>query len=215
MSTFGERGPGKNHNPECAGRGSSFRCLQALRLICSPVSLILECQFPDTSKKYPVLPRREFGRKRLTYISENEAPARFGGRIRENSLYFPRYQGIRLQRRVRRSLSAQPPSRGFSDSLPRRSECSARSPELRHQLVVFRSDLRLESAPERKNAASFPVYLYWPFSGVTLGKQQMLPQSGRIMMCHRRSNPPAAPPRALLIRSEPSPHGRRKQRQGR
>jgi hypothetical protein len=57
-------------------------------------SLIPSGHFPDTSKKYPVLMRREFGRKRLIYISENERPARFGGQIRENSLYFPGYQGI-------------------------------------------------------------------------------------------------------------------------
>jgi hypothetical protein len=52
--------------------------------------------------------RREFGRKRLIYISENEGPARFGGQIRENSLYFPDYQGIWLQRRVRRRLLPPP-----------------------------------------------------------------------------------------------------------
>jgi hypothetical protein len=37
--------------------------------------------------------RREFDRKRLIYMSENEALARFGAQIRENSLYFPGYQG--------------------------------------------------------------------------------------------------------------------------
>src|SRR6478736_6215993 len=71
---------------------------------------------------------------------------------------------------------SQPPSRGFSDSLPTPGKASRRSPELRHQLVVFLSDLRPESASERKNAASFPVYLYWAFSGVTPGRQQV-PQS--------------------------------------
>jgi hypothetical protein len=30
-------------------------------------SLIAKCQFPDTSKKFPVLTRREFGPKGLTY----------------------------------------------------------------------------------------------------------------------------------------------------
>jgi hypothetical protein len=50
----------------------------------------------------------------------------------------------------------------------------ARSPELRHQLVVFLSDLMPESASERKNAASFLVYLYWAFLGVTLAKEQMV-----------------------------------------
>ena len=67
-----------------------------------------------------------------------------------------------------RILPAQPPSRGFSGSLPTLAKASRRSPELRHQLVVFLSDLRPESASEQKNAATFPVYLYWAFCGVTL-----------------------------------------------
>jgi hypothetical protein len=71
-------------------------------------SLITEFQFPVISKKFPVLPRREFGSKRLTYILENEVSARFGGQIRENSLYFPGYQGIWLERHVRCSLPPQP-----------------------------------------------------------------------------------------------------------
>ena len=61
--------------------------------------------------------------------------------------------------------------RGFSDSVPTTVKSSRRSPELRHQLVVVLLDLRPESASEGKNAASFRVYLYWAFSGVTLGKQ--------------------------------------------
>ena len=95
-------------------------------------SLILECQFPDTSKKFPVLARREFDRKTLTYISETKLPPQFGGQIRENSLYFPGYQGIWLPRQVRCSLPAQPPSRGFSASLHTFARRSRRSPELRH-----------------------------------------------------------------------------------
>jgi hypothetical protein len=35
-------------------------------------SLIAKSKFPVSSEKFPVLMRREFGRKRLTYISENE-----------------------------------------------------------------------------------------------------------------------------------------------
>ena len=37
---------------------------------------------------------REFGGKGLIYISESEPPARLGDQIRENSLYFPGYQGM-------------------------------------------------------------------------------------------------------------------------
>ena len=68
----------------------------------------------------------------------------------------------------------QPPSRGFSGSLPTLTKVSRRSPELRHQLAVFLSDLTPESASQRKNAASLPVYPFWAFSGVTLAEMQMV-----------------------------------------
>ena len=113
----------------------TFRTLSAIKSLGFPeevFSLILECQFPDTSKKFPVLARREFDRKTLTYISETKLPPQFGGQIRENSLYFPGYQGIWLPRQVRCSLPAQPPSRGFSASLHTFARRSRRSPELRH-----------------------------------------------------------------------------------
>ena len=90
---------------------------------------------------------------------------------------FPADQGISPLRRVRCSLPAQPPSRGVSGSLPTLAKASARSPELRHQLAAILSDLTPESASQRKNAASLPGYLFGAFSGVTLGKQQMVPRS--------------------------------------
>jgi hypothetical protein len=59
--------------------------------------------------------RREFGRKRLIYISENESPARFGGQIHENSLYFPGYQGMLAAETSSRKTasSATPHAFGF------------------------------------------------------------------------------------------------------
>ena len=63
---------------------------------------------------------------------------------------------------------SQPPSPALFGFLPRRSECSAGSPELRHQLATVFSHVTSESAFQRKNAAFLPVYLYWPISGVTL-----------------------------------------------
>ena len=80
----------------------------------------------------------------------------------------PAIPQICRERRVGFRLPAQPASRGFSGSLPTFTKASGRSPELRHQLAVFLSDLTLESASQRKNAASLPVYLFWAFSGVTL-----------------------------------------------
>ena len=53
----------------------------------------------------------------------------------------PCYQGTGEQRQVRRSLPAQPPSQAFFVSLPRRSEHSARSLELRHQLAAALSQV--------------------------------------------------------------------------
>jgi hypothetical protein len=79
------------------------------------ISLIPNGHFPDASKKYPVLMRREFGRKRLIYISENEAPARFEGQIRENSLYFPGYRGIlAVETSSRKTASTASKSRIFN-----------------------------------------------------------------------------------------------------
>ena len=69
---------------------------------------------------------------------------------------------------------AQPPSREYSGSLPTLNKKYRRSPELRHQLAVVLSDLTLESASQGKNAAHFPVYLFWAFSGVTLAHGQMV-----------------------------------------
>ena len=40
----------------------------------SSSSLIAENQFPVSARNFPVLMRREFGRKRLTYISERRHP---------------------------------------------------------------------------------------------------------------------------------------------
>jgi hypothetical protein len=49
---------------------------------------------------------REFGRKTLTYMSENKATAPLEAKIRKNSLYFPGYQGIWALE----TCSLQPPS---------------------------------------------------------------------------------------------------------
>jgi hypothetical protein len=57
------------------------------------------------------------------------------------------------ERRVGFRLPAQPPSRGYSGSLPRLTEDSGRSAELRHQLAVILSDLAPESAFQRQNAS--------------------------------------------------------------
>jgi hypothetical protein len=73
----------------------------------------------------------------------------------------------------------QPPSRGFSGSLPTFATHSRRSPELRHQVVVVLSDLTVERASQRENAAFLLVYLYWAFSGVTLPSKQMVATNGR------------------------------------
>ena len=86
------------------------------------------------------------------------------------TLHFPNYR----ERQVGFGLSAQPPSRGFSGTLPTLTKASQRSPELRHQLAVFLSDLAQESASQRKNAASIPVHLFWAFSEVTLAEEQMV-----------------------------------------
>ena len=94
-----------------------------------------------------------------------------GGAFQRKFPVFSRRSGNLARRLVRHSLPAQPPSRGFFGSLPTLAEASRRNPELRHQLVVFLSDLKPESASEQKNAASFPVYLYWAFSGFTLAVQ--------------------------------------------
>jgi hypothetical protein len=45
---------------------------------------------------------------------------------------------------------------------------------LRHQLAGLLFDLTPESAFQRKNAASLPVYLFWAFSGVTLAEMQVV-----------------------------------------
>jgi hypothetical protein len=55
------------------------------------------------------------------------------------------------------SLPAQPFSRGLSDSLPTLTKASRRSRELRHQSVVFLSDLRLENASGRQKGAFSPI----------------------------------------------------------
>ena len=60
-------------------------------------SLIAENQFPVSARNFPVLERREFGGNRLTYISESGASAGLEAQSRENSLYFPVYQGNLLR----------------------------------------------------------------------------------------------------------------------
>jgi hypothetical protein len=62
-------------------------------LLCS---LIAKWPFLDGSKKYPVLLRREFGRERLIFIAETSPRPLRKAKLRENSLYFPGYQGIWL-----------------------------------------------------------------------------------------------------------------------
>ena len=95
------------------------------RLSCS---LIVKIKFPDNSEKFPVPPRREFGRKKLTYIFETKSPSGLETRIRENCLYFPGYQGIWRERRVRCSLPAQPTSRVFSELSPDRRQSVRKKP---------------------------------------------------------------------------------------
>ena len=98
-----------------------------------------------------------------------------GGAFQRKFPVFSRGSGNFRQRKlVRCSLSAQPPSRAFSGSLPTLAKRSRRSPELRHQLAVFLSDLTPESASQRKNPAFLLVYLYRVFSGVTLAEERML-----------------------------------------
>ena len=67
---------------------------------------------------------------------------------------------------------SQPPSREFSGSLLTFAEPRRTSPELRRQLAVILSDLTLERASQRKNAAFLLVYLFRAFSGVTLPEQK-------------------------------------------
>jgi hypothetical protein len=62
----------------------------------SSCSLIAKCQFPVSSKNFPVLLRREIGHKTLSYMSERQEYAPLDAKIRKNSLYFPGYQGICL-----------------------------------------------------------------------------------------------------------------------
>jgi hypothetical protein len=87
-------------------------------------------------------------------------------KLGRNSQYFPQYQGTSAGGDL------------FARDCPH-SHLVAGFLTLSRDLpyVVFLSDLRPEITSKRKNAASFPVYLYWAFSGVTLGKQQMVPRS--------------------------------------
>ena len=62
----------------------------------SSCSLIAKCQFPVSSKNFPVPLRREIGHKTLIYVSESQGYAPLDAKIRKNSLYFPGYQGICL-----------------------------------------------------------------------------------------------------------------------
>ena len=52
-------------------------------------SLITKSKFPDSSKKYPVLPSREFGRKALTYMAESEGPPDLEAKSEEIPCIFP------------------------------------------------------------------------------------------------------------------------------
>jgi hypothetical protein len=45
---------------------------------------------------------------------------------------------------------------------------------LRHQVAVILSELTVERASQRKNAAVLLVYLFWAFSGVTLARKRMV-----------------------------------------
>jgi hypothetical protein len=88
---------------------------------------------------------------------------------------FPDIGEVQSARRVRCSLAAQPPSRGFSVSLLNLTRTPGRSPELRHQMAVVLFHSTPESAFPRTKAASLPFYLFWAFTGVTLAKEQMVP----------------------------------------
>ena len=67
---------------------------------------------------------------------------------------------------------------GISASLLAFTKARGKSAELRHQLAVVLSHSTPESAFQPTKAASSPGYLYWPFSGVTLGEQWMVAPSG-------------------------------------
>ena len=67
----------------------------------------------------------------------------------------------------------QPPSPAFFGSPPRLTEDPGRSAELRHQLAVGLFHLTRERKFQLKNGVSLPVYLYRPFSGVTLADELM------------------------------------------
>ena len=49
-----------------------------------------------------------------------------------------------------------------------------RARQLRHQLAVIPSDLKLERASQRRNAAFLLVYLFWAVLGVTLINELMV-----------------------------------------
>jgi hypothetical protein len=88
------------------------------------------------------------------------------------------------ERQVGFGLPGQPPSRGFSGSLPTLTKACGRSPELRHKLTVCLSDFTPESASQREDGAYFPFYLYRPLLGVTLARGADGPRDQPcIMMC--------------------------------
>jgi hypothetical protein len=120
-------------------------------------SLLGSHLFPVSGKRFPVPFVGNFTRETLVFQWVLHAG---GGRILQKFPVFSRLSG---------NLAGRD-SFAIFGSLPKRSERSARSAEFRHQLKVFFSELRPESASQRKNATSFPVYLYSAFSGVTLGE---------------------------------------------
>ena len=75
------------------------------------------------------------------------------------------------ERQVGFGLPAQPPSRGFSGSLPTFLNKCGRSAEIRHRMAVFPRKLTPERGSRCASAGFLALYLFWAFLGVTLEHQ--------------------------------------------
>jgi hypothetical protein len=98
------------------------------------------------------------------------------------------------QRRVGSGLPAQPPSREFFGSLPRRSECLARSPELRHRIAIA----PLTRRQRARFGAPLPAISTGHFRGSHLRVRPRLHHQRSIMMCSYASSSAFSCPRPAV-----------------
>jgi hypothetical protein len=87
------------------------------------------------------------------------------------SLFFER-ASVHVEVRIR---SAQPPSRGFSGSLPAFGTQSGRSPEIRHRMAMLLREESLETPAQCESVQFLFHSLSRPVLGVTLADHPDLP----------------------------------------